>query len=431
MSTPPSHPGRTSRRGLLTVAGLALPATALTFTPGHAAYADRPRPIGSVAPGAHDDAATALAWHDLTAQVVAAAAFPEPVTQSRAWAVSWLAAARATAGDRAGSAHAAAAFVQALHDTLAAQVPGQQALLDRALVNALARVPDGSEKDRGVADGKAAAARTLDERAGDGLDTASVDAAFTPPPAGPGVFQPTPPVDRPVIRAGQGQARPFLLARNDQFDPGAPYRLDSPAYAADLAEVRGIGATGSPRTAEQTEVAQFWYPALNFAYVQSTRAVVAATPRGSLASLARLVAAFNVITTDAQIAIYDAKFRYLFWRPSTAITTGSIEPDPTWTSYQVAPQHPEYPSGHGGQIGSQQAVLESLVGRRAPAPVTLTSTSAPGVTRTYADWATMTTEVVDARVWEGVHFRTSDVVGVQVGQRLARWELGQLHRLGI
>jgi hypothetical protein len=410
-----------SRRQLLTAAGLTVPAMALTVGSGGPAVASAPRAGGRT---------VTLTWHDLTAQVVAAAAFPEPVTQSRTWAVSWLAAARATRDERSRT-HSSAALAQALHDTLVAQVPSQQAVLDSALASTLADLNPGRHKRHGIAEGKAAAARILSERAGDGLDTASVDIPFTPPAAAPGVFQLTPPVTRPAIRAGQGNARPFLLHSNHQFDPGAPYSISSRRFAADLAEVRAIGRASSPRTAEENEVALFWYPALNFAYVQVTRALVAASRHESIGSLARFVAAFNVITTDAQIAIYAAKYKYLFWRPYTAITTGAIEQDPTWTSFQVAPQHPEYPSGHGGQIGSQQGVLESLVGRRSPVPIALTSATAPGITRTYTEWATITREVIDARVWEGVHYRTSDVVGVQIGQRVARWELRQLHRLGI
>ncbi|HET6939762.1 MAG TPA: vanadium-dependent haloperoxidase [Nocardioides sp.] len=414
---------RPSRRHLLTAAGLAVPATAL------AVHTSPPALAGTARRGG-DDAASTLAWHDVTAQVVAAAAFAEPVTQSRTWAIGWLAAARATRHGRSRS-FSTAALAQALHDTLVALVPSQQAVLDSALASTLGGVSDGAHKRRGTAEGRAAATRTLAERVGDGLDTSSVDVPWTPPPAAPGVFQLTPPVTRQAIRAGQGNARPFLLHSNDQFDPGAPYSIHSKQYATDLAEVRAIGGASSPRTAEQNEVALFWYPAINSAYVQITRALVAASQRESIGSLARFVAAFNVITTDAQIAIYNAKYRYVFWRPYTAITTGDIQQDSTWTSYQVAPQHPEYPSGHGGQIGSQQGVLEGLVGRRSPVPITLTSSTAPGVSRTYTDWATISREVIDARVWEGVHYRTSDVVGATLGQRLARWELGQLHRLGI
>jgi len=323
-----------------------------------------------------------------------------------------------------------AAFAQALHDTLAAQVPSQQASLDASLAATLAPVPDGPAKKRGIAAGAHEASVILAERAGDGLDTASVDIPWTPPPPAPGVFQLTPPVSRPAIRAGQGNARPFLLKRNDQFDPGPPLRPGSPKYHRALAEVEYIGATNSPRTAEQTEVANFWYPAVNFAYVQITRAILAGTSY-PLSWQVRFVAAFNVITTDAQISIYNAKYKYLFWRPYTAITTGDYLQDPTWTSFWAAPQHPEYPSGHGGQIGSQQGVLDAFLGPRAPALIPLTSPDALGVTRTYADWKTITDDVINARVWEGVHFRTSDIKGVDQGLRLARWEVGRLAEIGL
>ena len=119
-----------------------------------------------------------------------------------------------------------AAFARALHDTLAVQVPSQQASLDASVAATLTSVPDGPAKKRGIARARAEASVILAERAGDGLDTASVDIPWTPPPPAPGVFQLTPPASRPAIRAGQGNARPFLLKRNDQFDPGpAPTRL--------------------------------------------------------------------------------------------------------------------------------------------------------------------------------------------------------------
>jgi hypothetical protein len=407
-----------TRRSFLTASALAVPAAYL--------LADGARPAFAAPPG---NAGTALAWHDITSQTVAAAAFAEPVTQSRTWAVSWLAAARAVLPDR-NPDYGAAALAQALHDALAAQVPSQQAALDASLAAALESVPNGHAKQRGIAAGAHEAAVILAERAGDGLDTASVDIPWTPPPPAPGVFQLTPPLTRPAIRAGEGRARPFLLERNDQFDPGPPLSLDSPKYHRALAEVESIGAPDSPRTAEQTEVANFWYPAVNFAYVQITRAILADTSF-PVPWQVRFIAAFNVITTDAQIATYDAKYKYLFWRPYTAITTGDYLQEPTWTSFWAAPQHPEYPSGHGGQIGSQQGVLDAFVGRRAPAPIPLTSPDAPAVTRTYTNWKTITDDVINARVWEGVHFRTSDITGVDLGLRVARWEAGQLHRLGI
>lgn len=372
----------------------------------------------------------ALQWYDVTDQTVTAAAFTEPVTQSRTWSLSWLAAARALRHHH-DPAYRTAAFAQALHDTLAAQVPSQQSQLDADLASTLAGVPNGPAKSDGVAAGEQQAADVLAERQGDGLDTASVDIPFTPPPPAPGVWQPTPPAFAPAVRAGEGNARPFLLAADDQFDPGPPPSLDSPAYLAALAEVRAYGsATSTIRTPQQTDVALFWEPAINIQYVQVLRAVLADTHR-SLGWQARFVAAFNVITTDTQISIYNTKFKYLFWRPVTAIETGSIDPDPSWTPLFTTPRYPDWLSGHGGVAGAAQEVLAAFLGRFAPAPVSVTSPTDPGSTHVYQSWSQITREVIDARVWEGIHFRFSDLVGAQIGGEIARYDLRRLRTIGL
>jgi hypothetical protein len=410
-----------SRRGFLAAAALTAPAAWVLASGGVAKAAS----IG----GDAASQALGLSWYDITSQTVSAAAFAEPVTASRTWAVSWLAAARAVrpGGDPGFNA---AAFPQALHDTLIELVPGQQAALDAALASSLAAVPDGPLKSHGIAAGASAATAVLLDRAGDGLDTASVDIAYTPPPPAPGIFQLTPPLTRAAVRAGQGNAKPFLLVRNDQFDPGPPPSLDSAAYLTDLAEIQATGGTTSPRTAAQTDVALFWYPSVNFAYIPLIRQVLAAAPH-QLSWQARFVAAFHVITTDAQISIYNAKYKYLFWRPYTAITTGAVNQDPAWTSLLAAPQHPEYPSGHGGQAGASQAILEAFLGPQAPVTISLTSSNDPGSTRTYTDWATITQEIIDARVWEGVHYRHSDATAASQGAAVAAYGLRNLGSLGI
>src|SRR5206468_8151495 len=196
-----------------------------------------------------------LPWYDLTTQAVAASGLPEQASQERIWAVAWLAAARAT------SAHndprfANAALSTALHDTLVALVPATSAADDSQLEASLGAIPDGIEKERGIAAGHYEAATTLVERAGDGLATASVDRAWTPPTAAPGVYQLT---GGPAVRAGLPDAKPFILATKDQFDPGPPPTLTSPRYPADLAEVHTLGGLATTqRTPQQTDVARFW-----------------------------------------------------------------------------------------------------------------------------------------------------------------------------
>jgi hypothetical protein len=376
------------------------------------------------------DQALALDWFEVTKQTVAAAAFPQPVTQSRTWAVSWIAATRAVR-DGFGSRFQTAAFATALHDALAAQVPTQQSQLDAALASTLAGIPNGWEKKLGILAGQYEANRVLAQRAGDGLDTASVEAPYTPPPAAPGVWQPTPPTFGPAVRAGQGNARSFLLASNDQFRPAPPPALNSPEFLDALAEVHAVGgATSSVRTPAQTDTANFIAQDSFALYGQALKEVLADTHH-SLLWDAQAVAAFHVVTVDTQIAIFEAKYVYTFWRPVTAIRTGSVDPDPTWTPLLATPRHPEYPSGHAGYAGAAEGVLTALTGPWAPQPLAATSSTAPGSVHTYTRWSQITEETIDGRVWEGVHYRFSDETAAELGKQVAAWDLPRLYELGL
>jgi len=404
-------------------------ALAFALAPSAAAHHLRP---GSRNAADSASSSVVLQWYDITNSTVTDAAFPQPVTSSNAWDISWLAASHAVDRSRDPS-YRLAAFAQALHDTLAWLVPGQQTQLDADLASTLATIPNGPAKSDGIAAGQRAAASVIAVRQNDGLDTASVDIPFTPPAPGPGVWQPTPPAYGPAVRAGEGNAQSFLLAANNQFDPGQPPALTSPTYLHSLAETETYGAVDSAvRTPQETDVALFWEPAINIQYVQIVRAIIADTNH-SLAWDTRFVAAFQVVTTDAQIAIYNAKYKYVFWRPVTAIRDGSpgVTADPTWTPLFTTPSYPEYPGGHGGYAGAAQQVLTAFVGPNAPAPISVTSPTDPGSTHVYTNWEQITQEVINARVWEGIHFRFSDDTGARVGSQVADWDLRRLHKLGL
>jgi glutaredoxin-related protein len=371
-----------------------------------------------------------LQWYDLTARAIAAAKFPAPVTESRVWADSWLAAARAI-GNHRNSSYSVAAFVTALHNTLAVLIPSQRSQLDTALELTLASVPDGYSKNLGVAAGRRSAIAVLAERSGDGLDPASVDIPFTPPSPAPSVWQPTPPTFGSAVRAGEGLARPFLLRRNNQFRAPPPPALNSKTYLNALAEIQVLGsATDSIRTPGQTHTALFWTDQSIHIFVPVLRAVLA-DARGSLAWRARLVAAFHVISIDAQIAIYESKYTYLFWRPVTAIRHSGIDPNANWMSLVTTPLHPEYPSGHCGYAGAAVQVLTTLIGLRPYKPISIQSATDPGSTRTYRRWSTFTQENTNGRVWGGIHFRFSDQIGVQIGQQVANYDLPRLRLIGL
>ncbi|WP_157253661.1 vanadium-dependent haloperoxidase [Nonomuraea typhae] len=371
--------------------------------------------------------AVALRWYDVTAETVAAAGASTQATNSRTWAISWLAAARALHRPAAGAAtrragYADAALASAVHTALTALAPSRVTELDAALADTLNAIPDGPGESSGVAAGQREARALLAERQNDGLDPASINAPFPAPAPAPGVWQPTPPAYTPATQSGSRAARPFLLQRADQFRPGPPPELGSPPYEKDLAEVRAYGSQDSTvRTQAQTDTAQFWLGSSLTLYTGVLRAGVEQARRP-----AELVALFHVALVDTQIATSDAKYAYLRWRPVTALRAGGA---PDWTPLHTTPAHPDYPSGHNTYSGAAEGVLTALLGPRARRPYTITSPTQPGASRTYGDWSTPTRENVDARVWSGIHTRTADLAGVRLGKQVGVNAVRNAHRL--
>ncbi|MFF5445367.1 vanadium-dependent haloperoxidase [Streptomyces sp. NPDC012888] len=413
----PARGGVAHRPALLALGSAALLAVTAAVPPASAA-ADAP--AASAASGR-----VVLDWYDTTAETVAAAPAPTQVTNSRTWAIGWLAAARAVREAPPGRDRAAfrdAALASALHDALAALVPARRAELDAALAATLAEVPDGAAEDRGVAAGARQARAALAERAGDGLDPASVNAPFPTPAAAPGVWQPTPDGYAPAVQYGNRVARPFLLDSPAQYRLGPPPALDSRRYREDLEEVRAYGAADSGvRTARQTETANFWYGSSLTLYTEPLRVAVERSPRGPQGRT-ELIALFHAALVDTQIATSDSKYAHVRWRPVTAIRTGSLGTDPAWRPLHQTPAHPDYPSGHATYAGAAEALLTAVTGSRT-APFRLTSATAPGVERTYTAWRTLTRENVDARVWSGIHSRTADEAGVRLGRAVGEHAL--------
>jgi hypothetical protein len=374
---------------------------------------------------AADRTSTALTWYDATAETVAAAGAPTQVTNSRTWAIGWLAAARATRAVPAGverGAYQEAALAAAVHRALVALAPGRTEQLDAKLRTTLDAIPDGPAEQRGAAAGRRQADLLLAAREGDGLDPASVNAPYAVRPAAPGVWQPTPPAYAPATQYGNRLAEPFALTSQRQFRLGPPPAPDSARYAADLAEVRAYGAADSTvRSPHQTETAAFWYGSSLTLYTEPLRVALSRTEQG-IAGQARLVALFHVALVDTQIATSDSKYAYERWRPVTAIRTGSVDPDPEWTPLHNTPAHPDYPSGHTTYSGAAEAVLSTLAGP-STAPFDLTSPTAPGVTRTYTTWKQLSDENVDARVLSGIHTRSADEAGITLGKNVARHTL--------
>ncbi|WP_199512474.1 vanadium-dependent haloperoxidase [Nucisporomicrobium flavum] len=386
--------------------------------------------LGAATPGTAAGAApdSVLTWYDATADAVATAGAPTQVTNNRTWAIAWLGAARAQAGSPS-PVYQRAALAGAVHRAIVTLLPARAAAADDVLAADLATIPAGRSRTSGLDAGRAAVDRLIAARTGDGLDPASVNAAYPQPAAAPGVWQPTPPAYAPAAQYGNRTARPFLLRNAAQFRPGPPPALGSARYRADLAEVRAYGAADSTvRTPAQTDTATFWLGSSLTLYTPILRAAVEQLP-GSPARRTRLIALFHVAVVDTQIATSDAKYAYQRWRPVTAIRNADVdgdpvtEADPQWLPLHVTPAHPDYPSGHNTYAGAAEGILTALAGPVARAPYTIGSPSAPGVTRTYTDWHQPGRENVDARVWSGIHTRSADEAGIRLGRDVAAYAL--------
>ncbi len=318
------------------------------------------------------------------------------------------------------TASSAAAAASAAHHVLRHHFPGAARRLDTALAGTLARIPDGRAENEGVAFGKRAAARILDLRRDDGRG-ASVPFPARPRP---GVWRPTPPGHAPFSNAWIGRLRPLLMDSPQQFRPGPPPSMRSQRYARDLAELVAYGGrTGSQRTPGQTDTARF-FVALE---LQEALGDHALRHGFDIAETARLYAAANTSQVDSVIAAWDAKLHYGTWRPVTAIREADTDgnpatrPDRTWEPLLVTPAHPDYLSGHATMGGALMRTLTGLFGT--PEVDLRIRSDVTGTTRHYRYAHEYVRDVVDARVWGGIHTRTADEAGAATGRHLAAWAL--------
>jgi hypothetical protein len=319
---------------------------------------------------------------------------------------------------------AQAAAVAAAYKVLVTYVPSAQATLDAAYAASLAQIPDGKAKSRGIAFGTRAAENLIRLRADDGRN-APIE--FTQPPA-PGVWRPTPPAFLPMSAPWFGFVRPLLVRSATQFAPPAPPALTSAPYTRDFNEVKALGSgTSTERTAAQTATALFFSGNALIQYNTALRDQVTVRHL-DIVDAARLFAAIDMSVADAEISVWHAKYVYGFWRPITAINLADTDgnpatiADPTWVSLLTNPPYPEYPSGYNVFNSTVTHGLEELFETR-QLRLTLISTAVPGVQRHYDSGRVERRDVVDARVWLGIHFRFADTAARDMGLQLTDWTL--------
>jgi len=329
-------------------------------------------------------------------------------------------------GRAAPTASPQAAAVAAAHSTLMAyfgDVPAAATRLAEAYAASIAALPNDPSTAQGLRYGKHTAERIIAMRAEDGRYGPNT---FEMAPA-IGVWRPTPPANAPFLGKYLCECTPLMMESPSQFRPGPPPALASVEYATDFEEVKSYGAKeGSARSALQTETGLFISSIAQGPLQAGLRDLT--VRRGmDISDRARLFAAVNMSVADAIISCWEAKVHYGFWRPITAIHqaeddgNSATTADPTWDTLIPTPPYPDYTSGGNSIAGAASRALSRVLGTDR---IDLTlSSPATNTTRTYDLADTLATDMVNGRMWVGLHFRFADVAARLQGEQVADWAM--------
>lgn len=317
-----------------------------------------------------------------------------------------------------------AAAVEAAYKVLSQNFGAtSQGALDTAWTNSMMHIPNGPAKDEGILAGDEAAQAMIDLRANDGSATPPLTAA--PGPAAPGQWQLT-----KGCTAGIGYnwqfVTPFGIPRASDYLLSPPPALTSEAYAKAYNEVMTVGASDSTeRPQDRANVALFFAATSPTQALNQAARQVAAEKGGSLAENARALALINMAMNDSLVASFLNKYHFNFWRPETAIHAGATDgnpktdPDPDWAPFVTTPCFPSYPSNHGSAGNAAAEVLRRLYGEAGHA-IVLTNPAVPAIVLQYDSFREITNDISDARVYGGIHFRTDQEAGADLGRAIGK-----------
>ncbi|WP_263539105.1 Ig-like domain-containing protein [Paucibacter sp. Y2R2-4] len=324
-----------------------------------------------------------------------------------------------------GDVSAQAAAAQAAYRVLYALYPGQRASFDAALATSLGAIPESSAKAAGIALGESIARAIIEIRANDGYLNFVADDGST----AIGKWRPTGPMFLVAQDPQWAQVTPFALTSPSEFRAPPPPSLDSAEYAAALNQVKSLGsATGSTRTADQTQQAHFWADGAGSytppGHWNQIAEQVALAKGNSLSANARLMAQLNVALADAAIACWDTKYNFDLWRPVTAIQNADQDgnaattQDANWAPLLITPPHPSYVSGHSSFSAAAASVLAATFGDNTA--FATTSATLPGVTRNFTSFSQAADEAGMSRIYGGIHTTFDNEAGKQLGAKVGK-----------
>ena len=374
---------------------------------------------------------------DWNAIMVAVVADQPPTQMNRIAAITHLAvfeAVNAVAGDHrpylgtvnpSPGVSAEAAAIAAAHGVLRHYLPDHAASLDAARVRSLSTIPNGPAKAGGVTVGETAAARMIAARENDGSEPPEF---YLPSSSTPGEWQLTadcPPAGGVFLH--WRNVKPFVLRRADQFRSDPPPALTSSRYTRDYKEVKTVGGRDSTeRPQDRADVVRMYATVGDAILWNPIARQLASARRSSLSQNARTFALLNMALSDAAVAVMETKYHYNFWRPETAIPAGGTDgnertdPDSSYVPFISTPCFPSYPSGHASTSYAAREVLERIFGRRGHA-IVVSTPALPDVILKYTRLRDITSDVDDARVYGGIHFRFDQDGGAEQGRQVGAY----------
>ena len=339
---------------------------------------------------------------------------------------------QAGAANSGGTASKDAAAINSAYTVLSNLFPSQQAYLDEQKTASLAALGGGTSVTQGLNIGASVGSQVYNLRLTDGAASANTPFAGG---TNPGEWRPTPPGFAPAIGASFGSTRTWVIQNLAQFRPPPPPALTSQQYTNAFNEVKQKGAlNNSTRTQDETNIAVFWANDRDGTYKPMGQyldiARVVATQRGNtIVENARLFGMAAVAMADAGVSCWEAKYRYNFWRPVTAITDTQDDgnpltiTDPTWRPLAdqlpvpMTPPFPAYASGHA-TFGA--AVMRMLANFYGTDLIGFTCTTDENVqARSFSSFSQAALENALSRVYLGVHWSFDATAGIDSGNAIA------------
>lgn len=237
------------------------------------------------------------------------------------------------------------------------------------------------------------------------------------PPAGAGMWLPTPPQEQPALQPAWGENRPFVLASGDSCPPMPPLAYAETPGSAFYEEGMEVYRVAQQRTAEQEAIARFWSDDPGETVTPPGHSISIATQvlqqeNASLMLAAETYAKVGIAVADSFIGCWNAKYAYNLLRPVTYLRKLI---DPEWMPLLNTPPFPEYPSGHSVQSAAVATVLAGLFGEEY-AFVDHTHDSRGLPARSFASFTDFAQEAALSRLYGGIHYRRAIELGMAQGE---------------